>query len=34
MDPLSMIVVAAIVLTYVYRLVTYRGGATDTDPVD
>jgi membrane protein DedA with SNARE-associated domain len=34
MDPLSMIVVAAIVLTYVYRLVTYRGGVTDTDPVD
>lgn len=34
MDPVSMIVVAAIVLTYVYRLVTYRGGATDANSVD
>jgi len=34
MDPISMIVVAVIVLGYVYRLVTYRAGATDAKPAD
>jgi membrane protein DedA with SNARE-associated domain len=34
MDPVSMIVVAAIVLAYVYRLVTYRAGTTNTKPAD
>jgi membrane protein DedA with SNARE-associated domain len=34
MDPVSMIVIAVIVLGYLYRLVTYRAGATDTKPAD
>ena len=34
MDPVSMIVIAVIVLGYLYRLVTYRAGATDTNPAD
>jgi membrane protein DedA with SNARE-associated domain len=34
MDPVSMIVVAVIVLGYLYRLATYRAGATDTKPAD
>jgi membrane protein DedA with SNARE-associated domain len=34
MDPVSMVVVAVIVLGYLYRLGTYRAGATDTKPAD
>jgi membrane protein DedA with SNARE-associated domain len=34
MDPISMIVIAVIVLGYLYRLVTYRAGTTDTKPAD
>ncbi len=34
MDPVSMVLVAVIVLGYLYRLVTYRAEATDTMPVD
>ena len=34
MDPVSMIVVVVIVLGYLYRLVTYRAGATNTKPAD
>jgi hypothetical protein len=29
-----MIVIAVIVLGYLYRLVTYRAGTTDTKPAD